>query len=80
MLIYLRRLSAKNTKLLRPTLFGYVETREEYETYTKELFEQFVLKDGLDVKIHEVYPLKDVARAHQDLEGRKTSGKLLIKI
>jgi NADPH:quinone reductase-like Zn-dependent oxidoreductase len=49
-------------------------------TYAKELFEQFVLKDGLEVKVHEVYPLKEVARAHDDLEGRKTAGKLLIKI
>ena len=61
-------------------LFAYLVTREEFATYTKELLEQFVLKDGLEVKIHEVYPLKEVARAHQDLEGRKTSGKLLLKI
>ena len=61
-------------------LFGYLVTREEFEEYTKELLEQFVLKDGMDVKIHEIYPLKEAARAHQDLEGRKTSGKLLLKI
>jgi NADPH2:quinone reductase len=57
-----------------------METREEFETYSKELFEQFILKDGLDVKVHEIYPLKEVARAHEDIEGRKTSGKLLLKI
>jgi NADPH2:quinone reductase len=34
----------------------------------------------LDIAVHEVYPLKDVARAHQDIEGRKTSGKLIIKV
>jgi NADPH:quinone reductase-like Zn-dependent oxidoreductase len=73
-------LSPKNLKLLRPTLFGYLATREEFEGYARELFEQFVVKDGMDVKIHEVYPLKEVARAHQDIEGRKTSGKLLVKI
>lgn len=67
-------------KLLRPQLFVYIATREEYEPYIKELLEQFILKDDMDVAIHEVYPLKDVARAHQDLEGRKTSGKLLLKI
>jgi NADPH2:quinone reductase len=72
------RLSAKNAKLLRPTLFGYIATREEYEKYTNELFE-FVEK-GLDVKVHEIYPLKDVVRAHEDLEGRKSTGKLLLKI
>jgi len=72
------RLSAKNIKLARPSLFGYLGTREEFETYSKELF-SFVQKGELDVKIHEVYSLKDAARAQDDLEGRKTTGKLLLK-
>ncbi|KXT12532.1 hypothetical protein AC579_7468 [Pseudocercospora musae] len=75
--VTIARLSAKNARLMRPTLFGYVATREEFEHYVKELFD-FVLKDKLDVRIHEVYPLSEVARAHQDLEGRKTTGKLLL--
>lgn len=58
------RLSAKNAKLLRPTLFNYITTREEFEHYTSELF-QFMTRDKMDVRIHEVYPLEDVARAHQ---------------
>jgi len=76
--VTIARLSAKNVKLLRPTLFGYMATREEFEMYAKELL-QFISKDKMDVKIHEIYPLKDVARAHQELEGRKTTGKLLLK-
>ncbi|KAK7723096.1 NADPH:quinone reductase [Botryosphaeria dothidea] len=72
------RLTGKNAKLLRPTLFNYITLREEFDHYTKELF-QFIEKDGIDVRIHEVYPLADIARAHQDLEGRKTTGKLLLK-
>jgi len=72
------RLSPKNVKVARPTLFNYIVTREEFETYTNELFD-FILKDKMDVKIHEIYPLEDVARAHEDLEGRKTTGKLLLK-
>lgn len=55
-------------------------TREEFETYAKELLEEFIVKDGLEVKVHEIYPLKDVARAYQDIEGRKTTGKLLLRI
>nr|OQO13164.1 hypothetical protein B0A51_16978 [Rachicladosporium sp. CCFEE 5018] len=70
-------LTAKNIKLSRPTLFNAIFTREEYEGYTKELFD-FILKDKLDTRIHEVYPLSEVARAHNDLEGRKTTGKLLL--
>ncbi|USW57186.1 Putative quinone oxidoreductase/zeta-crystallin, GroES-like superfamily, alcohol dehydrogenase [Septoria linicola] len=75
--VTIARLSAKNARLMRPTLFGYVATREEFEHYVKELFD-FVLKDKLDVRIHEVYPLSEVARAHEDLQGRKTTGKLLL--
>lgn len=75
--VTIAKLSAKNLRLMRPTLFGYLVTREEFEGYTKELFD-FIIKDKLDVRLHEVYPLSEVARAHNDLEGRKTSGKLLL--
>jgi NADPH2:quinone reductase len=72
------RLSAKNVKILRPTLFNYIYTREEFERYTAELFD-FIIKDKLNVRIHETYPLSNIAKAHTDLEGRKTTGKLLLK-
>ncbi|RYP49452.1 hypothetical protein DL768_004862 [Monosporascus sp. mg162] len=71
------RLSAKNIRLMRPSLFSFIVTREELESYTDELF-RFILENNLDIRIHEVYPLSQVARAHQDLEGRKTTGKLLL--
>lgn len=72
------RLSPKNVKLLRPTLFNYIATREELQEATKELW-KFIEKDGLNVKIHKVYPLSDVVQATQDIEGRKTTGKLVLK-
>jgi NADPH2:quinone reductase len=72
------RLSAKNTRILRPTLFNYIYTREEFEKYSAELFD-FIIKDKLNVRIHETYALADIAKAHTDLEGRKTTGKLLLK-
>lgn len=75
--VTISKLSAKNARLMRPTLFGYIVERSEFEGYVKELFD-FVLKDKLDVRIHEVYPLSEVARAHDDLEGRRTTGKLLL--
>ena len=68
----------KNIKVIRPTLFNYIATREEYEKYAGELFD-LIVKDGLNVKIHETYPLAEVARAQTDLETRKTTGKLLLK-
>ncbi|ESZ95208.1 hypothetical protein SBOR_4407 [Sclerotinia borealis F-4128] len=73
------KLSAKNLKVLRPTLFGYIATREEFERYTSELFD-FIVKDKLNVRIHEIYPLEEVGRAHQDIEGRGTTGKLLLRV
>jgi NADPH:quinone reductase-like Zn-dependent oxidoreductase len=75
--VTIARLSAKNARLMRPTLFGYIATRGEFEHYVKELFD-FVLEHQLDVRIHDVYPLSVVARAHEDLQGRKTTGKLLL--
>ena len=57
---------------------GYMATREEYEQYTNELF-AMIIKDHFKINIHETYPLKDVKRAQDDLESRKTTGKLLLK-
>lgn len=69
-------LAKKNTKIMRATLMQYVVTREEFEYYTGLLFDQ--LQNGLKVNIHKTYSLNDVQQAHRDLEGRLTSGKLLI--
>ncbi|KAJ5165785.1 hypothetical protein N7492_006081 [Penicillium capsulatum] len=76
--IPLPKLSPKCVKIARPTLFGYIETREEFEFYTNELF-QLLSSGELKTKVHKVYPLEEVAQAHIDLEGRKTTGKLLLK-
>lgn len=63
---------------MRPTLFNYLVTREELETNTNELFD-LLLSGKVTVDVHKVYPLKEVGQAHSDLEGRKTTGKLLLK-
>ncbi|KAL8719278.1 MAG: hypothetical protein Q9225_003708 [Loekoesia sp. 1 TL-2023] len=72
------KLSAKNAKVARPTLFNYIYTRQELEHYSNELWKTMI-DQKFTVRIHEVYPLKDVARAHTDIESRKTMGKLLLK-
>ncbi|KAN0081090.1 hypothetical protein V8E54_004294 [Elaphomyces granulatus] len=72
------RLGSKCNKIVRPTLFGYIETREELEFYVNELFN--LLKSGqLKPRIHKIYALEEAAQAHRDLEGRKTTGKLILK-
>jgi len=72
------RLAAKNIKLVRPTLFNYIATREELQAAAKELW-SFIEKDGLNVRIHDVYPLSDIVRATEDIQSRKTTGKLVLK-
>jgi NADPH2:quinone reductase len=73
------RLGTRNVKLVRPVVDHYVATREELEKYSGELFE--MLAPGkLEVAVHKVYEQSDAASAHTDLESRKTTGKLLLKI
>jgi NADPH:quinone reductase len=77
--IPLPKLTAKNSKLCRPTMTNYTVTREELEYYANEVFS--ALQQGwLKVRVHKVYPLKDAREAHEDLEGRKTTGKLFLKL
>ena len=59
-----RKLSAKNAKVARPTLYNYIYTRGEYEKYADELF-RLMSEEKFDVRVHKTYPLKDVAQAHQ---------------
>jgi NADPH:quinone reductase-like Zn-dependent oxidoreductase len=75
--VTISRLSAKNARLMRPTLFNYIVTREEFVNNTKDLFDM-LSQDKIDVRIHEVYPLSDIKRATEDLQGRKSTGKLLL--
>ncbi|KAL2783211.1 hypothetical protein BJX66DRAFT_349692 [Aspergillus keveii] len=75
----LGRLSAKCIKAARPTLLGYIHTREEFEFYAQKLF-NLILHDNLKINIHKIYPLAAVQDAHLDLQGRATVGKLLLTL
>jgi NADPH2:quinone reductase len=63
--------------LTRPTLKDYTLTREEYVWRMTEVLN---LIAGGDLRIHigHTYKLADAAQAHRDLEGRKTTGKVLL--
>ncbi|MEG9436147.1 quinone oxidoreductase [Edaphobacter sp. HDX4] len=61
----------------RPTLKDYIATREELDQRTADIFRQ-IEHGKLNLRIEHVYPLADAAHAHRDLEGRKTTGKLLL--
>jgi NADPH:quinone reductase len=61
----------------RPTVVHYTATREELRARTDEVF-GWVASGQLHVSIGGRYPLADAARAHEDLESRRTTGKLLL--
>ena len=73
------RLAAKNISVMRPTLMNFTYTRQEFEHYANELF-KLVESGELKIRIHGTYKLQEAAQAHRDLEARKTTGKLLLKL
>jgi NADPH2:quinone reductase len=71
------RLNAGSTFLTRPTLVHYVATREELLHRSGEVY-GWIGDGSLDVRVGAVYPLEDARRAQEDLESRRTTGKLLL--
>jgi NADPH2:quinone reductase len=59
--------------LTRPTLNTYAATREDLLAGAAEVFD-LVRRGVLKVNLNQEYPLKDAARAHSELEGRRTTG------
>lgn len=77
-------LSAKNLRLLKPSVFGYLKTRNEFVGWAGKLFGMVLgderLRKGVEGMVWKRYALNEVQEAHRDLEGRKTSGKLLLVV
>ena len=72
------KLSQKGSLFItRPTLAHYTATREELELRAGEVLGA-IAKGELKLRIHKAYPLAEAEQAHRDLEGRKTTGKLLL--
>jgi len=61
----------------RPTLAHYTAAREEMEWRANDVL-QWIVAGDLKLRIHKNYMLAEAAQAHRDLEGRKTTGKLLL--
>jgi NADPH:quinone reductase len=65
--------------ITRPISLDYVRTREELMSVTDPLFEMY--KAGqLKLRVNPPYALMDARKAHTDLEGRGTTGKLVLSI
>jgi NADPH:quinone reductase len=63
--------------LTRPTLGHHIVARDELLRRAGDLFD-WIQRGDLDVRVGGAYPLEDAARAHEDLEARRTTGKLLL--
>jgi len=63
--------------ITRPTLKDYTATREELDKRSSDIL-GWVADGSLQLRIEHTYPLAEAAQAHRDLEGRKTTGKILL--
>jgi NADPH2:quinone reductase len=61
----------------RPSLIHYVALREELEQRSGDVF-AMIAAGKLKLRISQTYKLEEVQQAHRDLEGRKTTGKILL--
>jgi len=77
--IEIMKISPGSIFLTRPTLADFVISREELLWRAGEVFSAFTGGD-MKVSIGGRYPLADAAAAQSDLEGRKTTGKLILRI
>ncbi|CAN8104218.1 unnamed protein product [Discula destructiva] len=72
-------LGKKNVRLLRPRLDVYVAEKEDFDQRSAELLD-LVAKGIVKLDIGNEYTMEQVGQAHDDLSGRKSTGKLIVKI
>jgi NADPH2:quinone reductase len=63
--------------LTRPTLVHYTRDRKELEWRAGDVL-KWIADGKLKLHVYKSYPLSEAAQAHRDLEGRKTTGKLIL--
>ena len=61
----------------RPSIRHYTATRQELLERARDIF-TWIAEGKLEIRIGGRYPLEDARRAHEDLEARRTTGKLLL--
>jgi NADPH2:quinone reductase len=65
--------------LTRPSLGHYLGTRDELLWRAGDVL-QWLDQGKLKLRVQHIYPLAEAAQAHRDLEGRRTTGKLLLAV
>ena len=68
---------AGSVYLTRPSLAHFLRTGTEFTSRTNELFDAITTGD-IAIEVGGRYPLADAARAHEDLQGRKTTGAIVL--
>jgi len=63
--------------MTRPMLNHYIRTTDELTRLSRELF-QVVKSGAVKIEVNQTYALKDAAKAHRDLESRKTTGSTVL--
>jgi NADPH2:quinone reductase len=63
--------------LTRPSLMVYTAAREDLLNHAGDLFE-VVQSGAVKIEVNQTYPLAEAARAHRDLEARKTTGSTIL--
>jgi len=75
--VNLQVLSPQCARLSRPSLFPHLTTRQDLDEISGNLLDAMA-KGIVKVDINQTYPLAEAARAHADLEGRKTTGQTVL--
>lgn len=70
--------AGKSLYLTRPSLFDYIGAPGELQTRADEMF-SWIASGSLDVRVGLELPLAEATLAHQRLEGRETTGKVLLR-
>ena len=63
--------------ITRPSLMAYTARREDLLDHANDLFD-VVQSGAVKIEIKQTYPLAEAARAHEDLEARKTTGSTIL--
>jgi NADPH2:quinone reductase len=72
------KLSQKGSLFItRPTLVHHIASHEELQQRAGDVL-NMIASGKLKLRIEHLYPLREAQQAHRDLEGRKTTGKLLL--
>ncbi|MBT3237444.1 MAG: quinone oxidoreductase [Rhodospirillaceae bacterium] len=73
-------LAAKGSLFLtRPSLMAYTASREDLVASATDLID-VIVSGHVNINVNQTYELKDAARAHTDLEARKTTGSTVFAV